>query len=105
MARYITVAPADSIPERGAIRVDVDGTPVAIFKSGGQFYAIGDTCTHEEASLSEGELVGEFRVECPLHGAEFDIRTGQALCLPATVSEETFAVVVEDGMLKVRAPE
>ena len=105
MSTYITVGSAESVPEGGAIQVDVAGTPVAIFRSGGRFYAIGDTCTHEEASLSEGELVDEFTVECPLHGAQFDIRTGRALCLPATVSEETFEVIVEDGMLKVRAPE
>jgi 3-phenylpropionate/trans-cinnamate dioxygenase ferredoxin subunit len=91
------------MPEGGAIQVDVAGTPVAIFRSGGRFYAIADTCTHEEASLAEGELVDEFTVECPLHGAQFDIRTGKVLCLPATVNEETFEVIVDDGMVKVRA--
>jgi 3-phenylpropionate/trans-cinnamate dioxygenase ferredoxin subunit len=105
MSAYITVGSAESVPEGSAIRVDIDGTPVAIFHAGGRFYAIGDTCTHEEASLSEGELVDEYTVECPLHGAQFDIRSGKALCLPATVAEETFEVVLEDGLLKVRAPD
>jgi len=105
MSRFVAVGRADAVPEGGAICVDVAGIPVAIFRSNGEYFAIGDTCTHEEASLSEGELVDDYTVECPLHGAQFDIRTGKALCLPATINEDTYEVLEEDGTLKVRLPE
>lgn len=105
MASFVDVARADEIPAGTAMRAIIGGTPIAIFNAAGRFYVIGDTCTHEEASLSEGELVDEYTVECPLHGAQFDIRTGRALCLPATGSTGSFEVVVEAGVIKVKLPE
>jgi 3-phenylpropionate/trans-cinnamate dioxygenase ferredoxin subunit len=75
------------------IYVDVDGEPIAIFHVGGHFYATTDVCSHEEASLSEGELEGEI-VECPLHGARFNVRTGEVKALPATVPIKTYPVRV-----------
>ena len=104
MATLIDVAPIEDMPEGSALRVDVNGTPVAVFHAGGEYYAIGDTCTHEEWSLSEGELVDDHTVECALHGAQFDLRTGQAICLPATGNAGVYEVVIEGGMVKVRAP-
>ncbi|HLJ82252.1 MAG TPA: Rieske 2Fe-2S domain-containing protein, partial [Ktedonobacterales bacterium] len=71
----------------------------------GEFYAIGDTCTHEEFSLSDGELVDDYTVECALHGAQFDIRTGDATCLPATGNAGSYPVWVEDGAIKVEVPD
>ena len=103
-AQYVEVGPASDIPEGGAVRIEVDGTPVAVFHTGGTFYAIGDTCTHEEWSLSEGELVDDHTVECALHGAQFDLRTGQAICLPATGNAGRYDVVVDDGIVKVKVP-
>jgi 3-phenylpropionate/trans-cinnamate dioxygenase ferredoxin subunit len=105
MASLVAVGRADEIPVGTAVRASVGDTPVAVFNAGGQFYVIGDTCTHEEASLSEGELVDEYTVECPLHGAQFDIRTGRALCLPATGTTGSFEVIVEGGVVKVKLPE
>jgi 3-phenylpropionate/trans-cinnamate dioxygenase ferredoxin subunit len=105
MGEFVRVARADEVPEGGAVCAFVEGVPVAVFNSGGRFYAIGDTCTHEETSLSEGELVDEYTVECPLHGATFDIRTGQALSLPATGSAGSYEVRVREGVVEVRAPE
>lgn len=102
---YVEVGPVDSIPDGGAVCVDVEGTPVAVFHTGGTFYAIGDTCTHEEWSLSEGELVDDHTVECALHGAQFDLRTGDAICLPATGNAGHYEVVVEDGIVKVKLPD
>jgi 3-phenylpropionate/trans-cinnamate dioxygenase ferredoxin subunit len=101
MSDFVEVARVEEVPPGGAIRVEIEDTPIAIFNCDGQFYAIGDTCTHEEASLSEGELVEPCVVECPLHGAQFDLRTGQALCLPATGNAGSFSVRVEDGAIKV----
>jgi nitrite reductase/ring-hydroxylating ferredoxin subunit len=90
------VGKANDIPDGGARSVDAD-PPVAVFRVGDRFYATADSCTHEEWSLGEeGELEG-YEVTCSLHLARFDIRTGRALCLPATRALRTYAVVVEDG--------
>ncbi len=71
---------------------------IALFNCAGTYYATADTCTHEEASLSEGWLEGT-EISCPLHGAVFDVTTGEALCLPATESIRTYPVHVEgDGI-------
>lgn len=76
------------------VRVVHEGTPVAVFNVGGEYLAIGDTCSHEEASLSEGEVEDDV-VECPKHGARFEIRTGRPITLPATRPVPRFAVRIE----------
>jgi 3-phenylpropionate/trans-cinnamate dioxygenase ferredoxin subunit len=101
----VTVGHEDDVAPGGALRVVASGTPIAIFNVHGELYAIGDTCTHEEFSLSDGDMVNEYTVECALHGAQFDIRSGRALCLPATLPTESYPVWVEDGELKVDVPD
>lgn len=72
---------------------------IAVFHAEtGCFFAINDTCTHEEASLAEGWIEGE-QVECPLHSSSFSLRTGKVLCLPATVDTRTHKVEVRDGQI------
>src|ERR1700761_3687400 len=73
--------------------------PIALFRNeDGEFYATADTCTHEKWSLGEDSDLEGNEVTCPLHMARFDITTGKALCLPATVDLDTFAVEVDaDG--------
>ena len=63
-------------------------------------YALDDMCTHAEASLSEGEVY-DCKIECPLHGAEFDIKTGQAVTPPATKDVKTYDVIEKDGWVYV----
>lgn len=101
----VVVGQEDDVAPGAAIRVVVAGTPIAIFNVNGELYAIGDTCTHEEFSLSDGELVDEYTVECALHGAQFDLRTGEAICLPATGNAGSYPVWVEDGAIKVDVPD
>ncbi|MCE0447160.1 bifunctional 3-phenylpropionate/cinnamic acid dioxygenase ferredoxin subunit [Streptomyces tricolor] len=75
--------------------------PIAVFRTeDGELYAIDDTCTHQDASLSEGWLEGCL-VECPLHAASFDLRTGEPTCLPARRPVRTHRVTVEDGVVHV----
>jgi nitrite reductase/ring-hydroxylating ferredoxin subunit len=74
--------------------------PIAVFNVDGDFYAIDDTCTHEEYSLAEGYIDGDV-VECALHMAKFSIRTGKVLSLPATRGVATYDVKVEDGVVFV----
>lgn len=103
MAREINVGPAAAVPEGESLFVpsDTTGTKdhIGVFHAeDGGFYAIDNTCTHQDYALSEG-FVEDCRVECPLHGAAFDLRTGEALSLPATRPVGTHRVEVRDGDL------
>jgi 3-phenylpropionate/trans-cinnamate dioxygenase ferredoxin component len=73
----------------------IENPAIAIFNVGGTLFAISDICTHAEASLSEGQVTAE-TVECPLHGATFDLRTGEALTPPAIEPVQTYRVVLQD---------
>jgi 3-phenylpropionate/trans-cinnamate dioxygenase ferredoxin subunit len=84
-------------------RTIVDGVPVVIVKdAGGGLHALGDTCSHEEISLSEGFVEGG-HIECWAHGAKFDLVTGEPLSLPATEPVPVFAVDLVDGDVFVSA--
>ena len=82
------------------MRIEKDGKSVCVAKIGDEVFAIDDTCTHSDASLSEGDIT-DFKIECWLHGAEFDLRTGQALTLPATQALETYAVKIDGNSVTV----
>jgi len=73
----------------------IENPAIAVFNVEGTLFAVSDTCTHAEASLSEGRVDGE-TVECPLHGACFDLRTGEALTPPAVEPVQTFPVIVQE---------
>ncbi|HEV2686839.1 MAG TPA: non-heme iron oxygenase ferredoxin subunit [Actinomycetota bacterium] len=98
----VRVCKADDLKPGMALRVETDEEPVAVFNVDGDFYAIADTCSHEESSLSEG-YVDEDIVECAKHGAMFHIPTGEVRSLPATRNVRVFGTVVEDGDLYVEA--
>ena len=89
------------LPEEGAIRVVLDGTPIAIARSAGEVFAIADVCSHAEVALSEGE-VEDCTIECWLHGSRFDLRTGQPIGLPATRPVATYPVTVEGDDVLVK---
>jgi|AmaraimetFIIA100_FD_contig_61_3972966_length_2241_multi_7_in_0_out_0_2 3-phenylpropionate/trans-cinnamate dioxygenase ferredoxin subunit len=91
---YVRVARRGDIPAGTMIRVEAGGHVIALANIDGEFFAIDDTCSHEEASLSEGGLTGDV-VVCPRHGARFNARTGRVLSLPAVRSVATYAVKVE----------
>lgn len=106
MATVVEVCRAEDAPAPGqALSVEVGDLPVAIFNVHGELYAIGDICTHEEFPLSEGDMVDDYIVECALHGSHFDIRSGDALTLPATGNAGSYHVWIEDGKLMIELPE
>jgi naphthalene 1,2-dioxygenase system ferredoxin subunit len=90
------VAKADDVPEDEGFCVSVDGRNIALFKVEGEIYAIDDTCSHAQAQLSMGFVDGSI-VECPLHQACFDVRTGKVMNGPATEDVASFPTRVEDG--------
>jgi 3-phenylpropionate/trans-cinnamate dioxygenase ferredoxin component len=95
----ITACAVADLPVGESVRLPGD-VAIAVFNADGEFYAIDDTCSHQDASLSEGWLEGCF-VECPLHAALFDLRTGVPTCLPAKKAVRTYPVVVQDGVIYV----
>lgn len=82
------------------IFIEIGDTPVVVFNVGGQFYAIGDICTHDGGPLGDGDLE-DHHVICPRHGARFDIRTGEAVTLPAVTPTPWFPVRVVDGQIEI----
>jgi len=100
LAEYVRVASTGDI-EPGRVQVfEVNGRQIAICNVDGTFYAIDDVCTHDGGSLDQGELEGN-EIECPRHGALFDVTTGKALTLPAVRPVETYEVQVEGDDIKV----
>lgn len=101
MAEWTHVARVADFPPGSCQTVDVDGVAIAIFNVDGHFYAIEDLCTHEAEPLSGGQLHGDCIV-CPFHGAEFSLRTGEALSPPAYEPVAIFPVRIENGIVQVR---
>ncbi|MEB3369731.1 bifunctional 3-phenylpropionate/cinnamic acid dioxygenase ferredoxin subunit [Saccharopolyspora mangrovi] len=95
----ILVGAAADIPVGESVRVQ-GSVAIAVFNADGTFYAIDDTCTHQDASLSDGWLE-DCAVECPLHAACFDLRTGKPSGPPARKPVRTHEVVVDDGQVFV----
>ena len=104
MAR-IFVCQNEALPEGEAIKVDVPAAAVAVFKVNGELYALSDRCSHGNASMAEGYVEDDGTVECPLHAARFCLKTGAALCQPATEPLKTFPVSLVDGAIYVEVQE
>jgi len=83
--------------------VELNGEPYAVANLNGSYYAFSDTCTHLGCSLHEGKIVAETQVQCPCHGARFDITTGKVLGGPTQTSLKTAPVSVQNGKLVVGA--
>jgi nitrite reductase/ring-hydroxylating ferredoxin subunit len=98
---FVTVADVDDVPPGQVREVTVGEHDIAVYNVAGELFATTNVCTHDEAYLSDGELFGHV-VECPLHGARFDVRTGKVLSLPAVYPLKTYEVRVEDGKVQVR---
>ncbi|MEI6867710.1 MAG: non-heme iron oxygenase ferredoxin subunit [Actinomycetes bacterium] len=90
-----------TLSEGKPTKIQVDGDPVCVALIGDEVFAIGDTCSHSEASLSEGEISG-YKIECWLHGAEFDLRTGDALTPPATMPVKKYDVTRDGETINIR---
>lgn len=93
-----------ALPEGEALRLDTEPT-IALFNVGGEYYAINDRCSHGNASMSEGYIDEDATVECPLHSASFCLKTGKALCMPATEPLQTYPVCVIEGAVFIDLPE
>ncbi len=96
MPKTVKIAQTSELsPGKGKV-VEADGRSIALFNVEGTFYAIDNTCAHRGGSLGEGELNGD-TVTCPLHGANFNVKTGEVTGPPAGTGVRSFAVKVEAG--------
>jgi len=92
----VEITTLDKLPRDRGVRVTVGDHRIAMFRIDDEVFAIGDRCSHAEASLAEGEI-WDHTVECPRHGSEFDLRTGEPGALPATQPVPVYPVSIEDG--------
>lgn len=90
---FVRACAVADVAEGAAFRVEVDGLDVAIVRSGDDFYAIEDQCSHAAVALSEGDVEG-CEIECWMHGSRFDLRTGKPLGPPATEPVPVFGVQI-----------
>ena len=94
MADYQRACGAADVADGTAVRVVIDGIPVAIVRSSGEVYAIHDVCSHANVALSEGEIEDQ-TIECWLHGSRFDLVTGRPTGLPATQPVPVYPVKID----------
>jgi len=100
---FVEIAPVSDLPNGERLFVEIEGKPLVIFNIAGQFFSIGDVCSHDDGPVGEGDIEG-FNITCPRHGAEFDIRTGKVTQMPAVVDIPAYPVKVVDGMIQVGVP-
>lgn len=101
MAEFVAVMKKDALQQGRGKCVEVKGKRIAVFHTGAGYLAIDDGCTHADASLAEGGLVDDCTVECPWHGAQFDLKTGAAKTLPAVEPVKPYNVRVSGENIEV----
>ncbi len=104
MEDFVRVAATGDIPPGDRILVELDGIRIAVFNLDGEYFAIEDVCTHDGGPLVEGEILEGGQVQCPRHGARFDIRTGEALSMPAFEPTPSYQVQVDGENIYVEQP-
>ena len=100
-AGWVRAAARSDLAEGEVIGVEIAGRSIALYDADGNLFATDNICTHAYACLSDGWLDGEV-IECPLHAARFDIRSGKVLDPPATEDLKTYPVRIVDGEIQVR---
>ncbi len=101
MSAFVVVAKASEILLGQVKPVVVEGRPLLICHTAEGFFAINDTCSHDDGPLAEGWLEGT-EIECPRHGAKFDVKTGKVLCLPAAVAIRSYPVQVQGDQISIQ---
>ena len=104
MSKWISVAREEELPAGARFNIDLTEDSVIVLNVNGTYYCIADLCTHDGGPLEDGEVF-DCQIECPRHGARFDIRTGKVTRLPAIEPIPVFAVKVDDGIIYVEDPE
>ncbi len=101
MSEFVRVCQVSDVPEPGKRILEVGEDFIVLFHVNGKFYALDDCCSHDGGPLGEG-LLDEFTIICPRHGAQFDIRTGEALTMPAVRPTRSHEVQVDGDEVLVK---
>lgn len=104
MTEFVKVATLVELPSGERKLIDFEEVTVAVFNIGGEIFCIEDVCTHDGGPVAEGKLEGH-KIECPRHGALFDIRDGSALTMPAVVPVPTYEVRIEGEDILIESPD
>jgi 3-phenylpropionate/trans-cinnamate dioxygenase ferredoxin subunit len=100
---FVEIAPASELPNGERLFVELGDRPIVIFNIAGQLFAIGDVCSHDDGPLGDG-LIEDHNIVCPRHGGEFNVRTGQAMQMPAVVDIPAYPVQIRNGTIFVGIP-
>ncbi len=104
MHDFVEAAKVSDVPDSGKLCIELDDRYLVIVCIDGEYYCVDDVCTHDGGTLGDGELDG-FCLSCPRHGAQFDVRDGRAVTMPATEPTGSHAVRVEGDTIFVRLAE
>lgn len=100
---FVAVAKTGELNNGERLYLEIDERSIVLFNIAGEYFAIGDICSHDDGPVGDGELEGH-QIICPRHGARFDVRTGKALTLPAIVDIPAYPVRVHNGDIEVGIP-
>ena len=100
MAEFVKAASKSEVPPGIVKVVDVEGHRIALCNVAGRFFAVDDVCTHDGGPLGSGRLC-DGEIECPRHGARFDVTSGRAVLLPAVLPIRTYSVEVSGEDVRV----
>jgi 3-phenylpropionate/trans-cinnamate dioxygenase ferredoxin subunit len=103
ICQFYDVFPKDELKNGERAFIEIDHQSIVIFNIGGELFAIADICSHDDGPLGDGDLDG-MRITCPRHGAQFDLRSGKALTLPAVQDIPAYPVRVQNGMIQIGIP-
>jgi len=97
---FIDFADMEELPNGERLYIEVGEIPVVVINLGGKYFAMADVCTHDDGPLGDGDIDG-CEIICPRHGARFDLKSGEALTLPAVKATQVFPVREKDGKLEI----
>lgn len=100
---FYEVASLEELKKSKRLYFEIDSKAIVLFEVAGELYAIGDICTHDDGPLGDGALEG-YVVTCPRHGAQFDVRDGKVLSLPAIIDIPAYPVRVVEGKIEIGVP-
>ena len=102
---FLAIADAGDLPNGERMFVEIDGEEIVVFNIAGQYFAIGDVCSHDNGPLGDGNLEGSHEIACPRHGARFDVRNGKVRSYPAVEDIPAYPVRVnEEGEIELGLP-
>jgi 3-phenylpropionate/trans-cinnamate dioxygenase ferredoxin subunit len=101
--QFYDLFPQEELQNGERVFIEVERHSVVIFNIAGEYFAIADVCSHDDGPLGDGELDG-LTIICPRHGAQFDIRSGKALTLPAVQDIPAYPVRIQNGMIQIGLP-